>query len=186
MTPEAFRDAADRIRESILRTPLVYSPTMSRMFGGKIFLKLENLQVTGSFKVRGAANRLLALGYERIHLVTPPEELRALAAGGGEGEVLEYAVKMRRFGQEVIRVTAGKRVHGTGAIPGGVNKAVTRAERDELLKDIYQIVLMELLDWNIVDRQFLGRDRILDGNKAKGRIDDVQEQDDKGDDPCRG
>ena len=47
---------------------------------------------------------------------------------------------LRRFGQEVIRVTAGKRIHGTGAIPGGVNKAVTVAERDELLQDIYQMV----------------------------------------------
>jgi NAD-reducing hydrogenase large subunit len=30
-------------------------------------------------------------------------------------------VLLRKFGQEVIRLTAGKRVHGTGAIPGGVN-----------------------------------------------------------------
>jgi NAD-reducing hydrogenase large subunit len=39
-------------------------------------------------------------------------------------------VLLRKFGQEVIRITAGKRVHGTGAIPGGVNKRVSAAERD--------------------------------------------------------
>ena len=55
-------------------------------------------------------------------------------------DIARQGVLLRRFGQEVIRVTAGKRVHGTGAIPGGVNKAVTQAERDELLKDIYQII----------------------------------------------
>jgi NAD-reducing hydrogenase large subunit len=55
-------------------------------------------------------------------------------------DIARQGVLLRRFGQEVIRVTAGKRVHGTGAIPGGVNKAVTRAGRDELLKDIYQII----------------------------------------------
>jgi NAD-reducing hydrogenase large subunit len=49
-------------------------------------------------------------------------------------------VLLRKFGQEVIRHTAGKRIHGTGSIPGGVNKSLTLAERDELLKDIYQIV----------------------------------------------
>jgi NAD-reducing hydrogenase large subunit len=49
-------------------------------------------------------------------------------------------VLLRKFGQEVIRITAGKRVHGTGSIPGGVNKAVTEEERDFLLADIYQIV----------------------------------------------
>ncbi|HUT40522.1 MAG TPA: Ni/Fe hydrogenase subunit alpha [Gammaproteobacteria bacterium] len=55
-------------------------------------------------------------------------------------EIARQGVLLRRFGQEVIRVTAGKRIHGTGAIPGGVNKAVTREERATLLKDIYQII----------------------------------------------
>ena len=49
-------------------------------------------------------------------------------------------VKLRKYGQEVIRVTAGKRVHGTGAIPGGVNRALTTADRDYLREDIGQIV----------------------------------------------
>ena len=47
---------------------------------------------------------------------------------------------LRKFGQEVIRVTAGKRVHGTGSVPGGVNKTVTLEERDALLADIYQMI----------------------------------------------
>ncbi|MCG6870448.1 MAG: Ni/Fe hydrogenase subunit alpha [Gammaproteobacteria bacterium] len=55
-------------------------------------------------------------------------------------DIARQGVLLRRFGQEVIRVTAGKRVHGTGAIPGGVNKAVTAEERDQLLKDVYQVV----------------------------------------------
>jgi NAD-reducing hydrogenase large subunit len=55
-------------------------------------------------------------------------------------ETAKRGVLLRKFGQEVIRVTAGKRVHGTGAVPGGVNKSLTAAERDELLKDAYQIV----------------------------------------------
>ena len=55
-------------------------------------------------------------------------------------EVAKKGVLLRKFGQEVIRLTAGKRVHGTGAIPGGVNRSLTREERDGLLADIYQIV----------------------------------------------
>jgi NAD-reducing hydrogenase large subunit len=55
-------------------------------------------------------------------------------------DIARQGVLLRRFGQEVIRVTAGKRVHGTGAIPGGVNKPVTAKEREELLKDVYQVV----------------------------------------------
>ena len=55
-------------------------------------------------------------------------------------ETAKRGVLLRKFGQEVIRITAGKRVHGTGSIPGGVNKAVTAEERALLLADIYQIV----------------------------------------------
>ena len=47
-------------------------------------------------------------------------------------------VMMRKYGQEVIKVTAGKKIHGTGAIPGGINKNLSIAERDFLLKDIDQ------------------------------------------------
>ncbi len=50
------------------------------------------------------------------------------------------AVKMRGFGQEVIRVTAGKKVHGTGAIPGGINKNLSIEERDALLEQIDQMI----------------------------------------------
>jgi NAD-reducing hydrogenase large subunit len=55
-------------------------------------------------------------------------------------QTAKRGVLLRKFGQEVIRITAGKRVHGTGSIPGGVNKAVTAEERAFLLADIYQIV----------------------------------------------
>jgi NAD-reducing hydrogenase large subunit len=59
-------------------------------------------------------------------------------------EIARQGVLIRKFGQEVIRVTAGKRIHGTGSVPGGVNKALTIAERDELLKDVYHIVQWSL------------------------------------------
>ena len=55
-------------------------------------------------------------------------------------EVAKKGVLLRKYGQEVIRMTAGKRVHGTGSIPGGVNKSLSAAERAELLKDAYQMV----------------------------------------------
>ncbi len=55
-------------------------------------------------------------------------------------EIAMQGVMLRKYGQEVIRVTSGKRVHGTGALPGGVNKAVSIAERDLLLADIDRVV----------------------------------------------
>jgi len=53
-------------------------------------------------------------------------------------ELAVQGVMMRKYGQEIIKVTAGKKIHGTGAIPGGINKNLTIAERDSLLKDIDQ------------------------------------------------
>ncbi len=49
-------------------------------------------------------------------------------------ELATQAILMRKYGQEVIAATAGKKIHGTGAIPGGVNKSLSAEERDRLLK----------------------------------------------------
>ena len=55
-------------------------------------------------------------------------------------EIARQGVLLRKYGQEVIRHTAGKRIHGTGSVPGGVNKSLTADERDELQKDIDQMI----------------------------------------------
>jgi NAD-reducing hydrogenase large subunit len=49
-------------------------------------------------------------------------------------------VMMRKYGQEIIKATAGKKIHGTGAIPGGINKNLSIAERDVFLRDIDQMM----------------------------------------------
>ena len=53
--------AADRIAGRVLRTPALPSDAVSRATGAEVVLKLDNLQVTGAFKERGAANRLALL-----------------------------------------------------------------------------------------------------------------------------
>jgi threonine dehydratase len=55
------RAAAARIKGAILRTPTLRSDALSRVTGAEIFLKLDNLQTTGAFKERGAANRIALL-----------------------------------------------------------------------------------------------------------------------------
>ncbi len=52
-------DAEKRIRDYIRETPIEYSPFLSKKGKGKVFLKLENFQITSSFKLRGALNKLL-------------------------------------------------------------------------------------------------------------------------------
>ncbi len=48
-------------------------------------------------------------------------------------------IMMRKYGQEIIRATSGKKIHGTGAVPGGVNKNLSVEERDSFLKEIDQM-----------------------------------------------
>src|SRR5687767_4033228 len=60
----AVVEAARRIAPHIKRTPLVRSDELSRILGGDVFLKLENEQITGSFKLRGALNSLSLLDPE--------------------------------------------------------------------------------------------------------------------------
>jgi threonine dehydratase len=60
ITLSSIRQAAALIRGQVIHTPLVYSPTFSDRTGADVYLKLEAMQKAGSFKVRGAANRILS------------------------------------------------------------------------------------------------------------------------------
>ncbi len=61
---QRFEEARARIAASVHRTPLLASATLSARLGAPVYLKCENLQKTGSFKVRGALHRLLRLSPE--------------------------------------------------------------------------------------------------------------------------
>ena len=61
ITLEDAHRAADAIAGTITRTPLLYSTALSHRFDANIYLKLENFQITGSFKIRGAAYKMAVL-----------------------------------------------------------------------------------------------------------------------------
>jgi len=58
-------------------------------------------------------------------------------------------VMMRKFGQEIIKATAGKKIHGTGAIPGGINKHLSIEERDSFLKGADPLNVDKMIDWSL-------------------------------------
>jgi threonine dehydratase len=75
------------IRETVYRTPLIESQWLSELSGCKIYLKLECLQVTGSFKIRGATNKILSLRKE--------EKKRGVIAvsSGNHGRAVAYVAR---------------------------------------------------------------------------------------------
>ena len=130
-------------------------------------------QVVGATRVTPSADKLRRLmHYGQIlqshalhffHLASPDLLFgfdSDLARRNIVGVIAEYpdlarqGVLLRKYGQEVIRVTAGKRVHGTGSVPGGVNKSLSRAERDALLKDAYQVIAWSRDAVHLVQRLF--------------------------------
>jgi NAD-reducing hydrogenase large subunit len=57
-------------------------------------------------------------------------------------------VLLRKFGQEIILATAGKKIHGTGAVPGGINKNLSPEERDRFLKGAAPLNIDQMIEWS--------------------------------------
>ncbi|MFQ5813322.1 MAG: threonine/serine dehydratase, partial [Anaerolineae bacterium] len=86
--------ARRRIASIARRTPLVHSPLLTERVGSSVYLKLESLQETGSFKIRGAANKMLNL--------TAEERARGVVTGstGNHGRAVAYVA--RRLGVKAV------------------------------------------------------------------------------------
>jgi len=88
-----------------------------------------------------------------FHLVSPdllfgfdadPAVRNVIGVAQKHPDLAVQGVMMRKWGQEIIKATAGKKIHGTGAIPGGINKNLSIEERDVLAKDADK-----MLEWAV-------------------------------------
>jgi len=89
-----IRQAAERIKPHVRRTPLIDSRLLTERLGTNVYLKLELLQKTGAFKVRGAFNKMLAL--------TTEQKKRGIVAvsAGNHAQAVAYAA--RALGQKAL------------------------------------------------------------------------------------
>ena len=85
LTLEAFEEASEVVREVTLPTPLIFSEHLSNLTGNKVYLKPENMQLTGAYKVRGA--------YYKISTLSVEERERGLitASAGNHAQGVAYA-----------------------------------------------------------------------------------------------
>ena len=90
VTKADIERAYGKIRGDIVRTPLVYSRKISPLCGCQVLLKLENFQMTGSFKDRGALNKLLGL--------SPGEREKGVVAASAGNHAQAVAYHCRRLG----------------------------------------------------------------------------------------
>ena len=96
VTLKDIRSAKARIEADIIRTPLVWSDAASERAGLPVYLKLENLQRTGAFKVRGALSKLTSF--------TDQERQRGVICASSGNHGLGVAYASRRFGARCIVV----------------------------------------------------------------------------------
>ena len=96
MTLEKFEEASEAVKKVILPTNLIYSEYYSAQTGGKIYLKPENMQYTGAYKVRGA--------YYKISTLSEEERQKGLitASAGNHAQGVAYAAKL--FGVKAVIV----------------------------------------------------------------------------------
>ena len=87
LTLDKFEEASEKVKEVTLETKLVYSEYLSGQSGNKVYLKPENLQYTGAYKVRGA--------YYKISTLSDEERKKGLitASAGNHAQGVAYAAK---------------------------------------------------------------------------------------------
>lgn len=96
LTIDVFEDAVSKVSEVVLPTPLVYSDFFSGQYGNKVYLKPENIQHTGAYKIRGA--------YYKISTLSEEERAKGLitASAGNHAQGVAYAAQ--RFGAKAVIV----------------------------------------------------------------------------------
>lgn len=132
-TLEDFYQAADRIHGTIRSTPLVKSDWLSAFTGCEIYLKLECLLITGSFKLRGATNKILSLGEQ--------EKQRGVIAvsSGNHGRAVAYVARHHAI-PAVICLPATVPGNKVAAIKDlGAEVLVTGATYDEATEGALQV-----------------------------------------------
>ena len=116
-----------KIADVVRRTPIVTSRTFSERAGGTVVLKAENLQRTGSFKIRGALAKLMALGEEGC--------ARGVVAGsaGNHAQALAYAARILDVPCEVFMPTDAPAAKADAATSLGASVRVGFETVDECI-----------------------------------------------------
>lgn len=109
VTIEDIVQAHQRIAGSILKTPCAHSPKLSLITGTELYLKLENLQMTGAFKQRGSLNKILQLS------VSDKQKGVIAASAGNHSQGVAYAAQIKGIEATIVmpKYTPLSKVEGT-------------------------------------------------------------------------
>ncbi len=158
MTPslgvDDVRRARTRIAGAVRCTPCTPSPALSALSGGEVLLKLENLQLTGSFKERGACNKLLSL--------SPAETQRGVVAASAGNHAQGVAFHARRLGVDativmprstpLVKVTSTQS-YGANVVLCGDSYPEARAEAERIAAEERRVLVHPFDDPEVIAGQ---------------------------------
>lgn len=96
MYAKLVQDARENIKDVVIKTPLLYSPVFSNLSGNQVYLKCENLQVTGAYKIRGALNKIRSLSEEE------KEKGVVCSSAGNHAQGVAYAATLSHVDSTIV------------------------------------------------------------------------------------
>jgi threonine dehydratase len=169
ITLKDIEAAGRKLSGQVLRTPMLPAPKLSELTGAQVFVKYENLQVTNSFKDRGA--------YIKLESLTPEERARgviAMSAGNHAQAVAYHASRLGIDATIVMPVTtplvkvASTRAHGAKVVLEGESIGECQARAEALVRERNLILVHPYDDPHIIAGQ---------GTAALEMLDDVRDLD---------
>lgn len=126
-------EARERIQNQIYLSPFAFSETISRLTGSRVFFKLENLQMTGSFKERGALNRLITL--------TPDEAKHGViaASAGNHGMAVAFHSHRLNMSATIVMPLHAPLIKVTRVRQYGAQTVLHGADYDEAFAEAYRL-----------------------------------------------
>ena len=152
--PKEIDDAYETIKGDILQTPLEYSPVLSEITGARVFLKMEHLQVSGSFKIRGVLNKIRSLDDDSL------SQTLVAASTGNHASAFAYASEKFGFQGELFmpqNVSKAKsdaiKHYNLKTHFSGVNSVSTELNASEYAKENGYILVHPYNDVDIITGQ---------------------------------
>ena len=133
LTLEAFEEASEVVREVTLPTPLIFSEHLSNLTGNKVYLKPENMQLTGAYKIRGA--------YYKISTLSEEERAKGLitASAGNHAQGVAYAAKLYGVPATIVMPTTTPLMKVNRTKSYGANVVLHGDVYDEACAKAYEI-----------------------------------------------
>lgn len=133
MYAKRIEDARENIKDVVIETPLLYSPVFSQLSGNQVYMKCENLQITGAYKIRGALNK--------IRNLSPEEKAKGVvcSSAGNHAQGVAYAATLSKVKSTIVmpETTPYLKVQSTKDFGGNV--VLTGTCYDDAFKEAKRI-----------------------------------------------